>query len=726
MSTRALPLALAITAMACAESKPTPLAEAPRSSAPVTAPQAPVVTSPPPPAADVDDFAWLEEIDSVKALSWVNARDADTVKELASSPDFDKAQGQILEVLDSTEKIPYVNRMGPKLYNFWKDKAQPRGLWRRTTLEEYRKAKPAWETLIDVDALGKAEGINWVWQGASCLKPDYKHCLVHLSRGGADAVVIREFDLHKKEFVKGGFELPEAKMNVAWINADALYVATDFGPGSMTTSGYPRIVKEWKRGTPLAEAKTIYEGKPDDLSISGYHDSTPGFERDYVARGIAFFSSETFLREKDDKLKLIDIPRDAESDIQREWLTVKLRTDWKVGDTTYAGGSLISTNFDAFMAGKREFVVLFKPSETTSLSGYSWTRHHLILITLKDVVSRLELLTPDHKPGSEWKREPLGGAPELSTVTAYAADPDNTDEYFMDAAGFLAPSTFSRGVFGKEEAKPLKRGPVFFDASKNEVKQFFSTSKDGTRVPYFVIEPKEMKLDGKNPTLLYGYGGFEVSLQPYYSGSQGRAWLSRGGVYVIANIRGGGEYGPRWHAAALKSNRLRAYEDFAAVAEDLVTKKITSQPHLGIMGGSNGGLLMGNMLTLYPQLFGAVVCQVPLLDMKRYTHLSAGASWIAEYGDPDKPEEWAYIQTFSPYQNLKAGVKYPPVLFTTSTRDDRVGPVHARKMAAKMIAMGQDARLYENIEGGHGAAADNKQSAFMNALGYEFLWSRIK
>ncbi len=614
--------------------------------------------------------------------------------------------------------------MGPYLYNFWRDKENPRGLWRRTTLEEYRKDAPAWETLVDVDALGKAEGVNWVWHGANCLRPEYRHCLVFLSRGGADASVVREYDLNAKAFIKGGFELPEAKTDAGWLDADSLYVGTDFGQGSMTESGYPRIAKIWKRGTPLADATTLYEGKPEDLSISAYHDHTPGYPRDFVYRALEFFKSETYLRTPDGKLRLVEIPLDAKSDVQREWLLVQLRSEWKVGANTYPAGALLATHFDTFMNGQRDFTVLFTPDAHTSLSSFSWTRHHLILNLLQDVVSRLELLTPQ---AGEWKREPLGGTPKLSTVQAYGSDPDDSDEYFLIADGFLAPPTLFRGDFATAAApEALKHGPVFFDASGEEVKQFFATSKDGTKVPYFVIAPKRLKLDGQNPTLLYGYGGSEVSLAPYYSGGQGRAWLSRGGVYVIANIRGGGEYGPEWHKAALKQHRLRAYEDFAAVAEDLVARKITSKKHLGIMGGSNGGLLMGNMLTLYPQLFGAVVCQVPLLDMKRYTHLSAGASWIAEYGDPDKPEEWDYIKSFSPYQNLNEKSAYPPILFTTSTRDDRVGPVHARKMAAKMLGLGYDARLYENIEGGHGAAADNKQSAFMNALGYEFLWSRVK
>jgi prolyl oligopeptidase len=367
--------------------------------------------------------------------------------------------------------------------------------------------------------------------------------------------------------------------------------------------------------------------------------------------------------------------------------------------------------------------VLFTPTDSTSLVDYSWTRHRLILDTMEDVVSRVTVLTPRR---GAWKQEAIGGTPPMSAISTHAVDPEHSDAYFLTVEGFLEPTTLYYGTLGKGRAAPIKHSPAFFDASKDDVSQSFATSKDGTRVPYFVIAPKHMKLDGANPTLLYGYGGFEVSMQPHYSGSIGRAWLARGGVFVVANIRGGGEYGPRWHQAALKQNRHRAFEDFAAVANDLTARRITSQPHLGAMGGSNGGLLMGNMLTQYPQLWSAIVCEVPLLDMRRYTHLSAGASWIAEYGDPDNPADWSYIRTFSPYQNVRKGEKYPPVLFTTSTRDDRVGPAQARKMAAKMLGFGDDVSFYENIEGGHGGASDNREAAFMAALAYTYLWDHVK
>ncbi|MET3444344.1 prolyl oligopeptidase [Variovorax paradoxus] len=675
-------------------------------------------------STQTDEFLWLEDIDGGEQLEWARQHNAKTVQHYTQSPAFERLEKGILEVLDSDDRIPMVRKIGPLFYNFWRDKKNPKGLWRRTTLAEFRKPQPEWETVIDLDALATADKENWVWHGAQCLQPEYKRCLVSLSRGGADANVVREFDLELKQFVAGGFTLPEAKSNVAWKDIDHLYVATDFGPGSMTSSSYPRIAREWKRGTPLESATTVYEGSADDMTVSAWRDTTPGFERDFVSRQMDFYDSETWLRHADGRLVKIDVPDDSNTEVTREWMLVEPRSPWTVGGTTYKPGSLLAARFDDYMAGKREITVLFEPDDTTALDDHSWTRHHLILNVMHDVVNKLEVLTP--QAGSQpWKRESLGGAPELSTIAAGGIDEDENDDYFLTVSGFLQPTTLYMGTIGKGEPQPLKDSPAFFDASGYRVSQHFATSKDGTRVPYFEIAPKNLQANGKNPTLQYAYGGFEISLQPSYSGAIGRAWLEQGGVYVVANIRGGGEYGPRWHQAALQQNRLRTCEDFAAVSEHLIARNITSPRHLGAMGGSNGGLLMGNMLTLYPQLYGAIVSEVALLDMKRYTHLSAGTSWIAEYGDPDQPEEWAWIKAFSPYENAKKGQAYPPALFTTSTRDDRVGPVHARKMVAKLAAMGYDASFYENMEGGHSAAADNKESAFMDALGYAYLWKHI-
>ncbi|NCT66864.1 MAG: S9 family peptidase [Rhodanobacteraceae bacterium] len=675
-------------------------------------------------AAVDDPYLWLEDISGAEALEWVKARDAETAKAYAETPAFETLRGRILEALDSDARIPFVEKIGDRYYNLWKDKDHPLGLWRRTTLAEYRKDAPTWETVLDIDALSAAEGQRWVWQGFQCLKPANRRCLLRLSPGGGDAAAVREFDLHDKAFVQDGFQLRAAKSSIAWIDADRIYVGTDFGPGAMTKSSYPRIAKEWRRGTPLATATTVYEGKDEDMMVYAARDLTPGFQRDYVVRVIDFYTSETFVRGKDGALTKIDVPLDAQADAHREWLLVQPRSAWTVGATTYPAGSLLAAKFDDWMAGRRELTVLFTPTATTSLSGYSWTRHHLLLNLLDDVASRQEVLTPAK---GEWKRRPLPGAPALSTVEASGIDADHDDSYFLTVTGYLTPTTLYHGTLGRGEAKAVKHTPAFFDGAKFEVSQHFVNSRDGTRVPYFQVAPKGLALDGKARTLLYGYGGFELAQRPTYSAGVGRGWLEQGGVYVVANIRGGGEYGPRWHQAALKANRPRAYEDFAAVADDLVKRGVTSRAHLGAMGGSNGGLLVGNMLTQYPDRFGAIVCAVPLLDMKRYTRLSAGASWIAEYGDPDKPEEWEWIKAFSPYQNLKAGQDYPSTLFYTATSDDRVGPVQARKMAAKMRDMGYaNAWFYENTEGGHGGAADNRQSAYRLALSYTFLLEHLK
>lgn len=663
-----------------------------------------------------DPYLWLEDITGDTALDWVRERNAETVAELTRSARFAELRDEVRQVLDADDRIPWPLRRGEHLYNFWQDAEHPRGIWRRTTLEEYRTERPAWELVLDVDALGAEEGESWVWQGATVLRPGHRRALVELSRGGADAAVVREFDLELLTFVDGGFELPEAKSSVSWIDEDRIYVGTDFGEGSMTTSGYPRIVKEWHRGTPLAEATVVYEGKPDDVAVFGYRDPTEGFERDFVSRSMDFWRSERYLRSGTDLVR-IEVPDDAEIDVYREWLLITTRSEWTVAGTTCPAGALIATRFDDFLAGQRELTVLFEPDEHTALSYQTWTRRHLIIGLLADVQSRLEVLTPG---ADGWRREPLAEVPGMVSADIIDTDPDNSDEYFMNVSGFTHPSTLRRGEIGGE-VETLKHAPVYFDADAMTVRQHFATSADGTQVPYFVVGDNSS--DG--PTLLYGYGGYEISLTPAYSGTIGRAWLARGGTYVVANIRGGGEYGARWHQSAMKADRVRVYEDFVAVAQDLVARGITTPQRLGIQGGSNGGLLMGVMLTRHPELFGAVVAQVPMLDMVRFHKLLAGASWIAEYGDPDDPAELPHLLEYSPYHNVRSGRTYPPVLVTTSTRDDRVHPAHARKTVARLLEYGHDVHYYENIEGGHGGGADNEQLAFKSALAYEFLWRRL-
>ncbi|HEY4529100.1 MAG TPA: prolyl oligopeptidase family serine peptidase [Luteimonas sp.] len=671
-----------------------------------------------------DPHQWLEDVEGEKQLAWVREQNAKAEAELADTPGFKALEADLLAIYDSDDKIPAVYKQGDWYYNFWRDRNHERGIWRRTTLEEYRKPQPKWETVLDLDALNKAEGENWVWHGANCLRPEYTRCLVALSRGGADADVTREFDLSTKQWVDGGFYREEAKGGLGWIDQDTVYAYTDFGDGSMTSSGYPRIVKQWARGTPISAATVVYEGRPDDMYIAAAHDDTPGYERDFVMRTLAFYNDELYLRNADGSLTKVDVPNSAQKSVQREWLGIELREPWEVGGTTYKAGSLLVTKFDDFMAGKREFEVLFEPTDTTSLAGSTFTKNHLVINVLDDVKNRLSVLTPGP---DGWTRSELAGVPEFGTIGASAVDSDESDALWLIVTDYLTPTTLmlASAAPGAGEPDVLKTQPAFFDASTHEVEQHFVSSKDGTRVPYFLVRPKDMQLDGKNPTLLYGYGGFEIPMVPGYSGGVGKGWLEKGGVYAVANIRGGGEYGPRWHQAALKANRHKAYEDFAAVAQDLIARNITSPAHLGIRGGSNGGLLTGNMLTQYPELFGAVVIQVPLLDMQRYHKLLAGASWMAEYGDPDKPEEWAFIRKFSPYHLFDKDRDYPPTLILTSTRDDRVHPGHARKMHALMSEAGKDVRYYENIEGGHGGAANNRQAAHMDALYLTFLWQHL-
>ncbi|MFT4197064.1 MAG: prolyl oligopeptidase family serine peptidase [Pseudoxanthomonas sp.] len=681
-----------------------------------------------PAVTDNDPYAWMEEVEGARPLAWVHEQNARSEAQIAATPQFKQLEGQIRSILDSDAKIPFVEKIGDYYYNFWKNRDHERGVWRRTTLAEYRKPQPKWETVLDLDALNQAEGLEgdrkWVWHGADCLRPDYSRCLIALSHGGSDADVTREFDLGTRQFVEDGFQRPAAKGGMGWIDRDSVYVYTDFGPGSLTTSGYPRIAKQWRRGTPLEQATEVYAGLDTDMYIGASRDDTPGYERDFIGRTLAFYDNELYLRGKDGKPVRIEVPNSAQKIPWRQWLLLELRDPWTVGGHTYSAGSLIVTGFDDFMAGKRAFEVLFEPTAGTSLADIAFTRHHVVLNVMDDVKNRLTVLT--HGAGG-WTSQPLAvGAGAIGTTSVAAVDKDESDLLWVTTTSYLVPTTLLLADASAPTAAPqaLKAMPAFFDAGRDVVEQHFTTSKDGTRVPYFLVRPRDLAYDGTAPTLLYGYGGFELSLTPAYSGGIGKGWLEKGGVYVVANIRGGGEYGPRWHQAALKADRHKAYEDMAAVAQDLIDHKVTSPAHLGVMGGSNGGLMAGNMLVQYPQLFGAVVIQVPLLDMKRYSHLLAGASWMAEYGNPDT-DDWNFIRTFSPYHLFDPDRTYPPTLFLTSTRDDRVHPAHARKMAAKMLDAGKDVLYYENVEGGHGGAADNAQSAHMSALAYSFLWERL-
>ncbi|QYL27425.1 Prolyl endopeptidase [Mycobacterium shottsii] len=690
------------------------------------APEAPQA----PDAADTttDPYLWLEDVTGEEALDWVRARNEPTKAQFwggESEDEFERMRTEALEVLDTDARIPYVRRRGDYLYDFWRDANNPRGLWRRTTLESYRTDAPEWDVLIDVDELGRTDDKKWVWAGADVIEPEFTRALISLSPGGSDAVVVREFDMVTREFVADGFELPEAKSQVGWDDPDTILVGTDFGPDSMTESGYPRIVKRWRRGTPLSDSEMIFQGARTDVSAGGSTDRTPGFERTFVSRSLDFWNRQRY-ELRGTKLIPLDMPTDASSmSVHREWLLIELRTDWspKAGADdaakTYHAGSLLAANYDDFLGGTRDLHVVFEPDEHTCLYHYAWVRDRLLMVSLADVASQVEIVTP-----GSWRREPIAGIPASTNTVIVAAD-DTGDEFFLDSSGFDAPSRLLRGTAGSAttQLEQIKSAPTFFDSQNIAVSQHFATSEDGTSIPYFLVRPTGS--DGPGPTLLYGYGGFETSNTPGYSGVMGRLWLARGGTYVLANIRGGGEYGPGWHTQAMREGRHKVAEDFVAVADDLVRRGITTVDQLGAQGGSNGGLLMGIMVTKYPDKFGALVCNVPLLDMKRYHLLLAGASWVAEYGDPDNPDDWAFISEYSPYQNISADRTYPPILITTSTRDDRVHPGHARKMTAALQASGHRVWYYENIEGGHGGAADNEQLAFKSALSYSFLWRML-
>jgi prolyl oligopeptidase len=661
-----------------------------------------------------DPYLWLEDITGEDALNWVRARNQPTLAEFCDS-EFEQMRTEALEVLDTDTRIPYVVRRGEHLYNFWRDAANPRGLWRRTTLDSYRTDSPEWDVLIDVDELGRADDEKWVWAGAGVIEPDHTRALIGLSPGGSDASIVREFDMARREFVADGFELPEAKSQVAWADPDTVLVGTDFGADSLTESGYPRVIKRWRRGTPLADAETVFEGTRSDVRVFASVDRTPGFERTLLLRALDFWNDEVY-ELRGWELIRIDAPTDASVSIHRGWILIELRSDWYFRDATYTAGSLLAAEYDEFLAGTAELRVVFEPDEHTALNHYAWTKDRLLIVTLADVASRVEIGIP-----GTWRREPVPGIPAATNTVVVTAD-DTGDEFFLDSSGFVTPSRLMRGA-GDGQPDPIKSAPAFFDAENLSVAQYFATSDDGTSIPYFVVRPSDA--DRPGPTLLSGYGGFEVARTPGYDGVLGRLWLARGGTFVMANIRGGGEYGPGWHTQAMREGRHKVAEDFAAVATDLVRRGITTVEQLGARGGSNGGLLMGIMLTQYPEKFGALVCDVPLLDMKRYHLLLAGASWVAEYGDPDNPDDWGFISEYSPYQNISPTRQYPSVLFTTSTRDDRVHPGHARKMVAALQAAGHGAWYYENIEGGHAGAADNEQIAFKSALSYSFLWRTL-
>lgn len=670
-------------------------------------------------AADDDPYLWLEEVDGEKALNWAIERSTKDTAELEAVPEFAPTHEKLLEIYNSSDRIAYPSVRGRWLYNFWQDADHVRGIWRRTDLEQYVAEDTQWEIVIDVDALAEAEGENWVWKGASGLAPDYELFLVSLSRGGGDATVTREYDAVNKEFVEGGFFVPEAKARAGWKDENTVWIGTDFGEGSLTSSGYPRLAKEWKRGTELASAKTIFEGSVDDVASGAYSIHTPEGRYDMVYQTPAFFKGSYYLM-RDKELVKLDIPEDADfQGFFKKQMLVSLRSDWNVGGKTYGQDALLAIGLDKFLKGGRDFDVLFEPQERVALGGVGNTKDHLLVATLDNVKGKLYRYT--FKKG-KWSHKEVE-LPGLGTV-GITGTSDLNNDYFLNYTDFLTPTSLYLVQDGKAP-KQVKSTPEYFDTTGMKVDQYEAVSKDGTKIPYFIFMPKGFKADGTNPTMLYGYGGFEVSMKPRYSATTGTSWVERGGVYVLANIRGGGEFGPKWHQAAMQEKHQNTFDDFIAVAEDLIERKITTPAHLGIVGGSNGGLLVGACFVQRPELYNAVVCQVPLLDMQRYNKLLAGASWMAEYGNPDT-DDWDYIKTWSPYHNLDPKQDYPKVLFATSTRDDRVHPGHARKMVKKMTDMGKPVYYFENTEGGHAGAANLNQRAYMWALTYSYLWKMLR
>ncbi len=670
--------------------------------------------------ADDDAFLWLEQVEDEQALDWARAQNERSEGRLTSHPLFEELHQRNLEILNSEDRIAYPSLMGGRIYNFWRDAIHVRGIWRTTTRESYRDESPQWDTLIDVDKLASDEGRNWVWAGSSCRYPDYDRCLVSLSIGGADASVKREFDMASRTFVEDGFELPESKSYLSWRDRDSVFYAPAFKADEMTTSEYPRRIYLWQRGTPRDQARLVFEGEKSDVLVTAlrYWDKQTAY--DMIVRLPTFFTREYHLYRDGETVK-IDIPGDADlAGVLDGQLLIELKSDWQRGDQHYRQGALLASPMAGVLAGEPAFEVLFQPGPRQAVARVS-TTESTVLVQILDNVNGQMLRFVHSDDG--WQRQALD-VPEMGTLSVVSTD-DKSDRFYYNHTGFLTPSRLFEADAMADSHTAIRSEPEWFDAQGMRVAQYEATSADGEKIPYFVVMPAGFEADGTTPTLLGAYGGFEVARTPFYSGIIGNSWLTRGGVYVLANIRGGGEFGPRWHQAALKEKRQRAFDDLIAVAEDLIERKITSADHLGIQGGSNGGLLVGAVMVQRPDLFNAVVCQVPLLDMKRYHKLLAGASWMAEYGNPDDPEQWAYISQYSPYQNVSPEADYPVPFVTTSTRDDRVHPGHARKMVARMLEQGHEVLYYENIEGGHGGAANLNQAAYLNALIHAYLHERL-
>lgn len=675
--------------------------------------------------ADVDPFIWLEEARSEEALAWVRAENERTMELLASDPRFEQLKAEALEILDSNDRIPFVSIRPDGLYNFWQDKANPRGLVRKTTLASYRTDAPEWETVLDVDALAKAEGKEWVYQGSTCLPPEQRHCMIALSDGGKDATVMREFDMVTKSFVEGGFELAESQGNIQWIDKDTLLVTRNFDKSLMTESEYPYTTRVWKRGQSIDEAQEIFRGSPKDVwsGASLLRDGKGTIHGMTAFRGVSFHETEYYFQHNGEWLRL-DIPLKASPyGLVDGHLLFSTDVDWETQGQTFPADSLVAVELEAFKAdpnGAKKTLV-WAPADRQTKQGAAITSDSLYVNLLDNV--RGKVVKFDFAGGT-WNQSPVD-LPENATI-GISASSSERDEVMFTVTDFLNPSRlFYRDGTGAA-AEVLKTSPSYFDKTGAEVVQYEATSKDGTKIPYFVVKPKGMKLDGTAPTLLTGYGGFQVPRLPAYLGTTGKLWLEKGGVYVLGNMRGGGEFGPNWHQTAIRENKQRTWDDFIAIADDLVARKITSPQHLGIQGGSQGGLLVGTAFTQRPDLFGAAIVQIPLFDMLRYHLIGRGASWIGEYGDPRIPEQRAWIEGYSPYQKLVAGVDFPAPFLWASTADDRTHPAHARKGAARLKALGQPYYYYEEMTGGHSGGVDNEQRAQLQALQFVYLLQRLE
>jgi prolyl oligopeptidase len=673
-------------------------------------------------APDDDPYLWLEEIEGPQALAWVEAQNERTLAAFGTAR-FAADRDTLAAILDRPDKIPYIARRGPYFYNFWTDAQQPRGLWRRTTPESFRLEQPSWEILLDLDALAAAEGEDWIWGGASTRPGAHDRAIVRLSSGGSDALVLREFDLGTRTFVGDGFVLPEAKSATSWLDPDTLLLASAWG-GDVTTSGYARTVRLWRRGTDPTQMPVLFDVPRESMSAGAAIDRTEATKTVWFYDAVGFFDVKVWLTDTaaEHRTKL-DLPTDVQVDAHRGWITIKPRTAWTVGGITYAGDTLLGLKLDRFLAGGRDFAVLFEPGVRRSLQDFSWSGDQLVLSILDNLQPVFELLTPAQGP---WARTRLTGLPEIGVVSVSSLDVETSETNGDLLAIVQDPLTPPSLMFIAKGQGPtvLKRSPASFSPDGLVVTRHEAISVDGERIPYTQTGPAGET--GDAPVHLTGYGGFEISSMPYYNPAIGKLWLERGGTSVTANIRGGGEFGSPWHDAGRGAGKRLSHDDFAAVAADLVRRGVTRPGRIAAEGGSNGGILISNMLTRYPERFGALFCTIPLIDMRRYSKLLAGASWMAEYGDPDKPEEWAWLKTYSAYHQAVPGQSYPPILIATTRRDDRVHPGHARKMAAKLQAMGyEDVWFYEPAAGGHGYGKDNKERAAFSALGYAFLRQKI-